>query len=61
MDVIHEQSPLLQPRRSEEEDSGLKVVSPLSDDDWQADGEEETKSSWYLMLLTLSGLGYVYG
>ncbi|OCK78025.1 hypothetical protein K432DRAFT_418248 [Lepidopterella palustris CBS 459.81] len=54
---MNEQSPLLQPRNSDEEESGLKVVSPLGDEDWLGDGEEETKSSWYLLLLTLSGLG----
>lgn len=53
---MNEQSPLLRPRSSDEEDSGLKVVSPLSDEDWQG-GNDETKSSWYLLLLTLSGLG----
>ena len=54
---MNEQSPLLLPRSSNEEDSGLKVISPLSDEDWQEDNDEETKSSWYLLLLTLSGLG----
>lgn len=54
---MNEQSPLLRPRSSDEEDSGLKVVSPLSDEDWQGGNDEEAKSSWYLLLLTLSGLG----
>ncbi|OCL05932.1 hypothetical protein AOQ84DRAFT_224356 [Glonium stellatum] len=53
---MSEQSPLLRPRSSDEEDAGLKVLSPLSDEDWQDNGEE-TKSSWYLLLLTLAGLG----
>lgn len=53
---MNENSPLLQPRRSEEEE-GLKVISPLSDDDWNAEAEEETKSSWYLLLLTIGGMG----
>ena len=57
IDVMNEQSPLLRPRSSDEEDSGLKVVSPLSDEDWQGGNDEETRSSWYLLLLTLSGLG----
>jgi solute carrier family 45, member 1/2/4 len=57
IDAMNEQSPLLRPRSSDEEDSGLKVVSPLSDEGWQGGNDEETKSSWYLLLLTLSGLG----
>ena len=57
IDTTDEQSPLLRPRSSDGEDSGLKVVSPLSDEDWQGGNDEETKSSWYLLLLTLSGLG----
>lgn len=62
LDFINEQSPLIMPRRSEEESSLLKVVSPMgSDDDWQLDADEETKSSFYLFLLTLGGLGLQIG
>ncbi|KAJ9662964.1 hypothetical protein H2201_005841 [Coniosporium apollinis] len=53
---MNEQSPLLHPRRPSDE-SYLKDVSPLDDDDWEAEGHEDTKSSWYLLLLTLGGLG----
>ncbi|KAF2750303.1 hypothetical protein M011DRAFT_492539 [Sporormia fimetaria CBS 119925] len=40
-----------------------KIVSPLngSDDDWDDEAEDETKSSWYLFLLTLGGLGLQIG
>ena len=48
---------------SSEQDPLLKeVLSPLSDDDWQGEHHvEETKSSWYLFLLTLGGLGLQIG
>ncbi|KAK7531431.1 uncharacterized protein J3D65DRAFT_653411 [Phyllosticta citribraziliensis] len=55
-DPMNEQSPLLSPTQDDE--SGLKrVPSPLSDDDWNPEAGEDTKSSWYLLLLTLGGLG----
>jgi solute carrier family 45, member 1/2/4 len=60
LDMVNEQSPLIRPTNLEEEESGLKAVSPLSDEDfWEqnADTSEDTKSSWYLFLLTLGGLG----
>lgn len=60
-EVISEQSPLIGPRRSSEVDGVYKVVSPLGSDDWQGDADEETKSSWYLFLLTLGGLGLQIG
>ncbi|KAF2087025.1 MFS general substrate transporter, partial [Saccharata proteae CBS 121410] len=54
---MNEQSPLIDPRRSEDAEHGLKqVISPLSDD-WYPDLREESKSSWYLLLLTLAGGG----
>lgn len=58
IDTMSEQSPLLQPRKSEEEeeDDGLKVISPLSDS-WNGGYNEESRSSWYLLLLTIGGLG----
>ena len=49
---------------SSEVDPLLKeVLSPLgSDDDWQAEQQvEETKSSWFLFLLTFGGLGLSIG
>ncbi|KAF2012721.1 hypothetical protein BU24DRAFT_257875 [Aaosphaeria arxii CBS 175.79] len=60
-EYINEQSPLIQPRRSGEGDALLKVDSPDGLDDWQEEADEETKSSWYLFLLTLSGLGLQIG
>jgi len=59
--IINEQSPLIRPRTSEEVDSLYKVVSPVESDDWQGDDEEETKSSFFLFLLTLGGLGLQIG
>ena len=55
---MNEQSPLLSPAQDDE--NGLKrVPSHLSDDDWNPEAGEDTKSSWYLLLLTLGGLGLV--
>ncbi|CAO2649280.1 Nn.00g066650.m01.CDS01 [Neocucurbitaria sp. VM-36] len=63
VEFIHAQSPQIIPRMSSEQDPLLKeVLSPLSDDDWQGEHHvEETKSSWYLFLLTLGGLGLQIG
>ncbi len=69
VDYIDAQSPALSPlviptRMSSEVDPLLKeVLSPLgSDDDWQAEQHiEETKSSWFLFLLTFGGLGLQIG
>jgi solute carrier family 45 protein 1/2/4 len=37
-------------------------MSPLDDDDWQGEQQtEETKSSWFLFLLTFGGLGLQIG
>ena len=62
-EIINEQSPLIRPRTSNEVDVDelYKVVSPIESDDWQGDADEETKSSWYLFLLTLGGLGLQIG
>tara|TARA_R110002003_G_scaffold48_46_gene4290 strand:+ start:11228 stop:11455 length:228 start_codon:yes stop_codon:yes gene_type:complete len=48
---------------SREMDPLLKeTMSPLSDDDWQGEHQaEETKSSWFLFLLTFGGLGLQIG
>ncbi|KAF9631291.1 Major facilitator superfamily domain general substrate transporter [Lasiodiplodia theobromae] len=57
-DQMNETSPLLSARTSDEESNGLKPVgSPLSDDGWNAETREETKSTWYLVLLTLAAGG----
>jgi solute carrier family 45 protein 1/2/4 len=58
---LNEQSPLLRPRVSGEVDDLDKVVSPLGSDDWEPEADVETKSSWYLFLLTLGGLGLQIG
>jgi solute carrier family 45 protein 1/2/4 len=61
---LNESSPLLLPRTSGEIYGAAKVISPLgvSDDDmWDEEAEQETKSSWYLFLLTLGGLGLQIG
>jgi solute carrier family 45 protein 1/2/4 len=48
---------------SREIDPLLKeTMSPLEDDDWQGEQQtEETKSSWFLFLLTFGGLGLQIG
>ncbi|KAJ4303151.1 hypothetical protein N0V90_002044 [Kalmusia sp. IMI 367209] len=52
----------MRPRLSEEEvDELYKVLSPVGSDDWQGDDQEETKSSFFLFLLTLGGLGLQIG
>lgn len=62
---IHEHSPDIIPTRmSSEVDPLLKeVLSPIgSDDDWMGEQQtEETKSSWFLFLLTFGGLGLSIG
>lgn len=55
----NEQSPLLAPKRSEDAPSLpplAGVMSPDHEDPWEdgLDPKPETKSSWYLILLTLS-------
>jgi solute carrier family 45 protein 1/2/4 len=60
--IINESSPLMRPRLSEEVDELDKDISPLDSEDWQGDfDEEETKSSFFLFLLTLGGLGLQIG
>jgi solute carrier family 45 protein 1/2/4 len=65
IDETEEHSPFIQPgRMSREIDPLLKeTMSPLDDDDdWQGEQQtEETKSSWYLFLLTFGGLGLQIG
>ncbi|KKY20541.1 putative sucrose transporter [Diplodia seriata] len=57
-DQMNETSPLLSARTSDEEGNRLKpVASPLSDDGWDAEPTEETRSTWYLLLLTLGSGG----
>jgi hypothetical protein len=57
LEDYNEQSPLLTPTQPSSDANGLKVLSPLNDeDDWEGD-EEATKSSWYMLLLTLGGFG----
>lgn len=60
-DYPNEQSPLLQ-GREDNEDDGLKAISSLDDEDhWVSREGEQTRSSWYMFLLTLGGLGLQIG
>jgi hypothetical protein len=64
VEFIHENSPTIIPQRmSSEVDPLLKeAMSPDDDDDWMAESQvEETKSSWFLFLLTFGGLGLQIG
>lgn len=66
IDQVDEHSPSMPPqgRMSSEVDPLLKeTMSPLgSDDDWLGEQQtEETKSSWFLFLLTFCGLGLQIG
>lgn len=64
-DEVTEHSPFTQPgKMSREMDPLLKeAMSPIgSDDDWLGEHQtEETKSSWFLFLLTFGGLGLQIG
>lgn len=59
--IISESSPLMRPRMSSDMDELHKVISPVDSDDWQGDEQDETKSSFFLFLLTLGGLGLQIG
>ncbi|KAI4708661.1 hypothetical protein J4E89_006717 [Alternaria sp. Ai002NY15] len=65
VEFIHENSPTIIPQRmSSENDPLLKEsLSPDDDDDdWMGESQvEETKSSWFLFLLTFGGLGLQIG
>ncbi|KAF1915704.1 hypothetical protein BDU57DRAFT_451545 [Ampelomyces quisqualis] len=64
IDEVEEHSPFVQPGSlSREMDPLLKEsMSPLDDDDWLGEQQtEETKSSWFLFLLTFGGLGLQIG
>ncbi|KAF2841419.1 hypothetical protein M501DRAFT_921053, partial [Patellaria atrata CBS 101060] len=55
---INENSPLLEPRASEQtEVSDIASPGTLDEEDWNVDTKEETKSVWYLILLTITGGG----
>jgi hypothetical protein len=56
-DEVNEQSPLL---AAAEDPDDSKPNTPLSEDDWVMD-EQESKSSWYMFLLTLGGFGLQMG
>jgi solute carrier family 45 protein 1/2/4 len=61
---VEEHSPYAQPAMmsSREMDPLLKESMGDDDDDWQGEQQtEETKSSWYLFLLTFGGLGLQIG
>jgi solute carrier family 45 protein 1/2/4 len=60
MSIINDQSPLLRPRVSTDFDPLLKITSPIGSDEegWEAEVEsEDSKSTLFLFLLTLGGLG----
>ncbi|KAF1957392.1 hypothetical protein CC80DRAFT_43611 [Byssothecium circinans] len=60
--IINEHSPLMRPRTPEDTPGLLKIISPLGSDEWEGDEtDEETKSSLFLFLLTLGGLGLQIG
>jgi hypothetical protein len=66
LQVVNEQSPLLMPQSSRDSEALDKVISPLGSDDdhsdsWDLNSGQDTKSSWYLFLLTLGGLGLQIG
>ncbi|CAI6333433.1 unnamed protein product [Periconia digitata] len=60
-DIISEHSPLLRPGSSEDGGELVKMISP--EDNWVDDDpvNEETKSTLFLFLLTLGGLGLQIG
>jgi solute carrier family 45, member 1/2/4 len=64
-DGVNEQSPLLPPSRpsgeDDEDDDPDKNISPLRDDAQWIGDEHETRSSWYMFLLTLGGFGLQMG
>jgi hypothetical protein len=53
---VNEDSPLLEARDSDDEPSPLKIVADIEDEIWHEE-EKETRSSWYLFLLTFGSLG----
>src|SRR5579871_1664208 len=60
----NEQSPLLQPREGDGDDASLKAISPIdttSEHLWFSREEQQTKSSWYMFLLTLGSIGLQIG
>jgi solute carrier family 45 protein 1/2/4 len=52
-----EQSPLLPTSDSQEEPSLFKIAEDGDDNEWQDEDDQETKSSWYMLLLTIGGFG----
>jgi solute carrier family 45 protein 1/2/4 len=52
-----EQSPLLRGSESQEEPSSFKIAEDGDDNVWQGEDDQETKSSWYMLLLTMGGFG----
>lgn len=53
----NEQSPLLRSSESQEEPSPFKIGEDGDDNVWQDEDDQETKSSWYMLLLTLGSFG----
>jgi hypothetical protein len=53
----NEQSPLLRETDLQDEPSPLKIAQDGDDDEWQDEDSQESKSSWYMLLLTIGGFG----
>lgn len=58
LELLHEQSPLLSPKQSLDGagDAGRRGDSPADILEWSEGDRQQTKSVWYLILLTL-GIG----
>ena len=58
LDILNEQSPLLSPKQSSDGDGDARRRSDAPADilEWNEGDGQETKSVWYLILLTL-GIG----
>ena len=59
LDLLNESSPLLSPQPAEFQEGNIQPLpgTPSGMLDWSEDDEEESKSVWYLFLLTLSMAG----
>lgn len=53
----NEQSPLLRSSESADEPSPFKIGEDGDDNVWQDEDDQETKSSWYMLLLTIGSFG----
>lgn len=61
-DGSNEQSPLLRGSFSDGGVSPLEIPSPgMDSDDWEAGKSQDSKSAWYMFLLTIGGFGLQMG